>query len=111
MPKLFHQWNNEMNKHEQAALVRDQHTSGLTNGEATARIVIARFPQGFTADIGSEIKTITDRALAHVIDRLSGAGVEEKYRASFADGFKTGLKNTYSEYALGALALGINKHG
>jgi hypothetical protein len=99
-----------MNKYEQAALVRDQHTSGLKNGEATARIVIAKFPGGFTADVGSEIKKITDRALAHVIDKLSDAGVDEKYRAPFADGFKTGLTNTYSEY-VGALALGLYKNG
>jgi hypothetical protein len=100
-----------MNKNEQAALVRDQHTSGLQNGEATARIVIAKFPGGFTADIASEIRKITDGALAHVIDRLTDAGVDKKYRTPFANGFKTGLTNTYSEYALSALALGNHKNG
>jgi len=96
----------KMNKHEQAALIQHQRDAGLTNGEAIARIVIAKFPGGFTANVGSEIKTITDRALAHVIDRLSGAGVEEKYREPFAEGFKTGLTNTYAEYALGASCFG-----
>jgi hypothetical protein len=99
-----------MNKHEQAALVRHQRAAGLKNGEATARIVIAKFPGGFTSDVGSEIQKITDRALAHVIDRLTDAGINETYRVPFANGFKIGLTNTYAAYALGALAL-ENKNG
>src|SRR4051794_29906381 len=99
---------------KQRALVREQRAAGQENGEAIARIVIAGFPGGFSSETGGEICKITDKALAHVLDRFAAAGVDEEYRTPFATGFKTGLRNTYSAYsaaALGALALGIKQSG
>jgi hypothetical protein len=88
-----------MTNSERAALVRDQYDAGLTNGQSIARIVIKRFPDGFTTGIGAEIRAITDSALAHVIDTLTINGVEERYIRPFKLGFRSGLNNTFSDYA------------
>jgi hypothetical protein len=84
---------------EQNELVRDQHTAGLDNGRALARIIIKQFPDGFTSDVAGEIRKITDKALAHVIDALTANDIEQKYRQPYAEGFNVGLAETYSEYA------------
>ena len=75
--------------------VRFQYMAGLENGRAIANKIIMQFPKGFDDDVGGEIRQIEDKALAHVIDKLTANGVEEEYRAPFAEGFTIGLKNTY----------------
>jgi len=98
-----------MNKHERAVLVRDQYDAGLTHGQSIARIVIKRFPDGFSASISNEIRTITDKSLAHVVGALTSNGVDKRYIKPFKRGFLTGLRNTFTEYAAecAARVLGI----
>ncbi len=93
-----------MTPKERAELVRDQYIAGLKNGEAIAGTVIRQFADGFTGEVGIEIRNITDKALAHVIDKLTANGIDKKYRQPFADGFNAGLAKTYFEYAANCAA-------
>jgi hypothetical protein len=88
-----------MNKTERAALVREQYAGGVENGTAIAGVIIKQFPDGFPESVGAEVRKITDAALAHVVNAFQAGGVDKKYIRPFADGFTTGLKNTYREYA------------
>lgn len=93
-----------MTPSKQAAMIREQRTSGEENGEATADIILKQFPFGWPEEVGRKIRRIERQALAHVIDSLSAAGVETKYKSPFADGFKSGLARAYSKHA--AILLG-----
>jgi hypothetical protein len=102
-----------MNKTEQDTLVAEQYAAGLQNGAAIANIVIGRLSFKFIIDnADGEIRQIAVRALAHVLDSLARAGVEKRYCDSFADGFSTGLIQTfYEESVRVGAALGIKQIG
>jgi hypothetical protein len=89
-----------MNKHERAALVRHQYDAGLANGRDTANVVLKRFPDGFDVPIGLALRKIADDGLARVVRALTANGIEKRYINPFKRGFETGLRNTYSEYAV-----------
>jgi hypothetical protein len=88
-----------MNKHERAALARHQYMAGFDNGLATANIIIKQFPDGFSKEVSTKIRKITDDARDHVINALIAGGVEKKYRRLFSKGFNFGLEKRYNEYA------------
>jgi hypothetical protein len=88
-----------MNKTERAALVRDQHATGVQHGINTARVIIENFPNGFTPDVGLEIQNITDNARANVLATLKAKGITSIFRRPVADGFDAGLKQEYFAYA------------
>src|ERR1700691_4140517 len=88
-----------MNKNERAALAREQYSGGFDNGLAIANIVIKQFPDGFSETVSAEIRKITDRALAHVINAFIAGGVEKRYRKKFAAGFNFGLRSRFNQYA------------
>jgi hypothetical protein len=96
-----------MNKHERAALVRDQYDAGLANGRDIASIITKKFPDGFTA-ISEDIRTIADNALAHVVNALTTNGVERRYIQPFKRGYRTGLRKTFKNYAAECAALGTS---
>jgi hypothetical protein len=88
-----------MNRTERAALVRDQHATGVQHGINTARVIIENFPNGFTPTTGLEIRKITDNARASVLATLKAKGVTSIFRRPFADGFDVGLNQEYLHYA------------
>lgn len=88
-----------MKQHEKIALARDQYDAGLTNGQSIACIIIKQFPDGFTKEVSDKIRTITDSALAHVVDALTVNGVQKRYIKPFERGYRAGLRNTFADYA------------
>jgi len=88
-----------MNKKQRAALAFEQQSSGIDYGKRIAKVVINKFPNGFTESIGDEVTAITESALAVVIDTLATNGVGKCYRDPFKDGFYIGLRNTFTDYA------------
>lgn len=93
-----------MTPKEQTELVYEQRQRGAENGETIARIVIKKFPNGFSGKDGIQIQQITDQALAHVIHKLTMNNIDTKYRDAFAEGFRFGVSSTLSKNASGFAA-------
>lgn len=88
-----------MTHSENIALEYAQQTAGLHYGQAVAALIIAKWPDGFSHEVGDAITIIVDNAVSTYTETLKVNGVKKRFRLSFETAYYIAVRNAFAEYA------------